>query len=275
MDYYNTLGVAKTATPDEIKKAYRKLASQHHPDKGGDTATFQKIEEAYRTLSDPQKRQQYDNPNPFFGQNQDGSFRQAGQGFPGGFNFNFNGVDINDIFSQMFNQHQQRHPNTPHTYRTVVHITLEQSYFGGSMPLKLQTNTQTYAVNIDIPKSVTDGGQLRYDNLIPNAGLIVEFRVQPHLKFERKGMDLYCTHQISVLDLIVGTTFEFTTISGKTLEVRVPPKTQPHMQLKIAGEGMPIHGSTLFGDQIILLKPFVPDNIDDEITQTILRSKSK
>lgn len=272
MDHYRTLGVAKNATPDEIKKAYRKLASQHHPDKGGDTATFQKIEEAYRILSDPQQKQQYDNPNPF-GQGGGAPFGQGG--FPGGFHFNFNGTDLNDIFGQMFNQHQQRHPNQPHAYRTAVHITLEQSYFGGSMPLKLQTNTQVYAVNIDIPKSVIDGGQMRFDNVMPNASLIVEFRVQPHLKFERKGMDLYCNHPISVLDLIVGTTFEFTTISGKTLEVRVPPKTQPHMQLKIAGEGMPINGSTLFGDQIILLKPFVPDIIDNEITQSILRSKSK
>lgn len=275
MDHYKTLGVARNATPDEIKKAYRKLASQHHPDKGGDTAMFQKIEEAYRVLSDPQKKQEYDNPNPFFGQSPDGSFRQAGPGFPGGFQFNFNGVDLNDIFGQMFNQHNTRHPNTPHSYRTTVHITLEQSYFGGTIPLKLQTNTQVYAVNIEIPKSVIDGGQVRYENLIPNSILIVEFRVQPHLRFERKGMDLYCNQQISVLDLIVGTRFEFNTISGKTLEVRVPPKTQPHMQLKIAGEGMPIHGSTLCGDQIILLKPFVPDNIDDEITQSILRSKTK
>lgn len=274
MDHYRTLGVAKNATPDDIKKAYRKLASQHHPDKGGDTATFQKVEEAYRILSDPQKRQEYDNPNPFFGKSPDGSFRQAG-GFPGGFQFNVNGVDLNDIFSQMFNQHHHRHPNTPQSYRTTVHITLEQSYFGGSMPLKLQTNNQVHAVNIEIPKSVVDGGQARFDNLIPNSILIVEFRVQPNLKFERKGMDLYCNHQISVLDLIVGSKFEFTTISGKTLEVRVPPKTQPYMQLKIAGEGMPIHGSTVYGDQIILLKPFVPDNIDDEITQSILRSKTK
>lgn len=269
MDHYQTLGVAKTATPDEIKKAYRKLASQHHPDKGGDTATFQKIEEAYRILSDPNTRQQYDRPipqgNPF-------------EGFPGGgggFNFNFNGHDLNDIFGQMFNQHHQRHPNQPHAYRTAIHITLEQSYSGGNHPMKLQTNTQVHAVNIEIPKGVIDGGQMRYENLIPNASLIVEFRVQPHLKFERKGVNLHCIHSVSVLDLIVGTSFEFTTISGKTLEVRVPPKTQPHMHLKIAGEGMPIHGSNLFGDQIILLKPFVPDIIDEEITQSILRSKSK
>lgn len=265
-DHYQTLGVAKNATPDEIKKSYRKLASKHHPDKGGDTATFQKIEEAYRILSDPQQRQQYDNPNPF-GQ-------QAG-GFPGGgFNFNFNG-DLHDLFGQMFQQQQRQHQNRVQTFRTQVNITLEQSYEGGSIPLKLQSHNQTYGVNIDIPKSVVDGGQVRYDNLIPNSHLVVEFRVQPHLKFERKGMDLYCNQRVSILDLIVGSTFEFTTISGKTLEVRVPPKTQPYMHLKIAGEGMPVSGSNLYGDQIILIKPFVPDTIDDEITQSILRSKTK
>jgi len=232
MSHYQTLGVDKTSTPDEIKKAYRKLASQHHPDKGGDTATFQKIEEAYRILSDPTQRQQYDRPipqgNPFAG------FQQA----PGGFNFNFNG-DINDLFGQMFNQHNQRHPNQPHAFRTSINITLEQSYTGGSQPLRLQTPNGTHAVNIEIPKSVTDN------------------------------------QQISVLDLIVGEEFEFTTISGKTLMVRVPPKTQPYMHLKIAGEGMPIPNSSIFGDQILLLKPFVPATIDDEITQSILRSKSK
>ena len=268
MDHYQTLGVVKTATPDDIKKAYRRLASKHHPDKGGDTATFQKIEEAYRILSDPNQRQQYDRPvpqgNPFAG------FQQA----PGGFNFNFNG-DMNDLFGQMFNQHSQRQPNQAPVFRTSINITLEQSYTGGTQSLRLQTPHGTHAVNIEIPKSVTDGGQMRYENLIPSASLIVEFRVAPHLKFERKGMDLYCNQRVSVLELIVGCDFEFTTISGKTLMVSVPPKTQPYMHLKIAGEGMPIPNSSIFGDQILLLKPFVPDIIDDEITQSILRSKSK
>ena len=269
-DHYQTLGVAKNASPDDIKKAYRKLASQHHPDKGGDTAKFQEIQIAYDILSDPQKRQQYDNPMP-----QGNPFGGFPGGAPGGFNFNFNGTDFNDIFGQVFQQHHQRQQNQQQSFRTSVHITLEQSYSGGAMQLKLQTHNQVHAVNIDIPKSVVDGGQVKYDNLIPGGSLIVEFRVQPNLKFERRGMDLYCNQQISVLDLIVGTSFEFTTISGKTLEVRVPPKTQPYMHLKIAGEGMPISGSTIFGDQKILLKPFVPDMIDDEITQSILRSKSK
>lgn len=268
MDHYQTLGVAKNATPDEIKKSYRKLASKHHPDKGGDTATFQKIEEAYRILSDPQQRQQYDNPMP-----QGNPFGGFG-GFPGG-GFNFQG-DLNDLFGQMFQQqHHRRHTNIPHTFRTQVSVTLNQAYQGDTQYLNLQTPHGNHAITIQIPKGVSNGSQIRYDNVIPSAVLLVEFLVQSHLKFDRKGNDLYCNQSVSVLDLIVGTEFEFTTLSGKTLMVRIPPKTQPHMHLKIAGEGMPFQGSNIYGDQIILIKPFIPDIIDSEITDSIMRSKSK
>ena len=86
-NHYNTLGVDRNSSPDEIKKAYRKLASQHHPDKGGDTATFQNIQTAYDILSDPQKRQHYDNPQP----QGFGGF----SGSPGGFQFHTQGFDFN------------------------------------------------------------------------------------------------------------------------------------------------------------------------------------
>ena len=78
-----------------------------------------------------------------------------------------------------------------------------------------------------------------------------------------------------MLDLIVGTTIKFTTLSGKELEVKIPPKTQPTTQMRIPAEGMPISGSNSYGDQIILLRAIIPDIIDDEITQSILRSKSR
>jgi DnaJ-class molecular chaperone len=162
-----------------------------------------------------------------------------------------------------------------HTFRTSISVTLEQSYFGGTKNLNLQTPHGNHAVNIEIPKGVHHLSQMRYDNLIPGAILIVEFHVQNNLKFERRGNDLYCNYSVSVLDLIVGTEIEFTTISGKTLMVKIPPKTQPHMHLKIAGEGMPIQYDVIFGDQIILIKPIIPDIIDSEITDSIMRSKSK
>jgi DnaJ-class molecular chaperone len=141
--------------------------------------------------------------------------------------------------------------------------------------LNLQTPHGNHAITIQIPKGVSQGAQIRYENVIPSAILLVEFLVQSHLKFERRNNDLYCNHSVSVLDLIVGTEFEFTTISGKTLMVSIPPKTQPYMHLKIAGEGMPLQGTSLYGDQIILIKPYLPDIIDSEITDSIMRSKSK
>lgn len=265
MDHYQTLGVAKNATPDDIKKAYRRLASIHHPDKGGDTAMFQKVEEAYRVLSDPEKKQQYDNPQPqgFTG------------GFPGGFHFNAQGFDINDLMSQMFGMHtghQARHPQRP-TYRTALSVTLEQVLEGPELTIQLQTQTGTQLIKIQVPKGVENGSQLRYDNLIPNSLLIVEFRVQQHLKFERRGFDLFSTIEVSVLDLIVGTTVEFTTLSGKTLAVTIPPKTQPNSMLRVGGEGLPRQHTK--GDQILLIKAFVPDIIDSTITDSILASKSK
>jgi len=116
---------------------------------------------------------------------------------------------------------------------------------------------------------------MRIDKVLDDASLLVDFRVEPHLKFDRQGNDLTSNHPISIFDLIIGTTFEFTTLSGRTLEVTVKPKTQPYMQLKLAGQGMPIHNTTRYGDQIILLKPYIPDTIDEEVINSITQQKLK
>ena len=265
MDHYAVLGVSKNANPDEIKKAYRKLASQHHPDKGGDTAKFQQIQEAYAVLSDPQKRSEYDNPRPQFSQ-----FTNN----PNGFSFNMGGMDINDMFSQIFNQSQRMHTGRQ-TYRTNVNISLLDAYNGTSQMLQLHSEQGLKAIKLDVPKGIQTGQSIRYDNIIDGASLIAVFDVKPDLKFDRKMNDLLTQQLVSVLDLIVGTNFEFTTISGTTVKVNVKPRTQPFMQLRLPGHGMPIMGTDVYGDQLILLKPFIPDNISDDIVQSILRSKQK
>ena len=265
MDHYSTLGVGKNATPDDIKKAYRKLASKHHPDKGGDTATFQKIQTAYDTLVDPNKRQQYENPMPQ-------GFPQQG-GMPPGFEHifgqMFGGGNPFDPFAQHRQQPQQQ------VFRTTINISLEQAYYGGEQILKLQTPTNVHAITIQIPKGIQNGNQMRIDKVMDGASLVVDFKVENHLKYDRQGNDLICNHPISVLDLIIGTSFEFVTLSGKTLEVTVKPKTQPYIQLKLAGQGMPIHNTTRYGDQIILLKSFMPDTIDEQVINSINQQKLK
>lgn len=269
-DHYQTLGVAKNATQSDIKKAYRRLAAIHHPDKGGDTAMFQKVQAAYETLSDPQKRQEYDNPNPF-GQMGGNPFGPGGM--PGGFHFSMNGFDMGDIFGQMFGGHGPRHSGRPQqpSYRTVVFITLDESYNGAEKILELQTQNGLHTAKINVPKGVDNGQSMRYDNLIPDGILIVEFRIQPDPRFERQGPTLFTSVDISVLDLIVGTTIKFKTISGKTLDVTVKSNSQPNSKLRISGEGMPFNNG--YGDQYILLNPIIPAIIDARIVDAIKQYK--
>lgn len=259
MDYYNILGVGRNASPDEIKKAYRKLASQYHPDKGGDTAKFQQIQSAYDTLGDPNKKQQYDNPQP--------------QGLPEGFHFNFGGHP-HDIFGSLHEIfRQQRGLNQ--LLRTRLEITLRESYTGASKALRIQTNNGLHNVTLNIPKGIDNGQQTRFENIIPNNTLIVDFVVLPDLKYERRGNDLICNQPVNMLDLITGTNFEFVTINGKTLSVPIKPMTQPFQQLRLTGQGMPILNTIDYGDQIILIKPYIPDNIHSDIIYAIQKHKSK
>ena len=261
MDHYAILGVARNASPDEIKKAYRKLASQHHPDKGGDTAKFQQIQEAYAILSDPEKRRQYDNPQP--------------QGFPGGFHMHMGpNMDINDLFGQMFGGGTPFGPRAGRQImRTQLRVSLLDAYHGSSQMLKINTQEGLKVADINIPKGVQSGQQVRYDNILPKATLLIEFVVMPDLKYERQGDNLYSNQSINVLDLITGTKFDFLTLSNKMVTVNVPPKTQPYMHLKLSGQGMPIGDTGRYGDQLILLKPFIPDNISDDIVDAILRNR--
>ena len=260
MDHYATLGIAKNATPDEIKKAYRKLASQHHPDKGGDKDKFQEIQAAYDVLGDPQKKQQYDNP-PRTHQFQD-------------FGFGSDNVNIHDIFNTIFRHQQGPQHFNKQLYRTQVDISLQDAYNGTNKILELNLMSGKRVIDIKVPSGVNQGDQLRFDNIIDNGTLIVTFNILPDLRFERRQNDLYCNHSISVLDLIAGTDFIFKTISGKELNVSIKPKTQPYVSVRLSGYGMPIVNTSMYGDQYILLKPYIPDKIDESIIDSILRSRT-
>jgi len=256
-DYYKTLGVERNATPEDIKKAYRKMAARHHPDRGGSKEEFQKIEEAYRVLSDPQSRQQHDNPNPFGGF---GGFPHDNQ---------FHEFNFNDIFSQAFGGGfgQPRRPQKAQ-YRTTIWVTLEQVFTGAEHQVQLGTGREVYKINV--PVGIEDGQAVRYDNLIPDAILIVEYRIHQHPTLRRKGNDLYSTLKLSFLELVAGTQVKVTTISGSEVSVSVPPNTQSGTTLRLPGKGMKNgqhQGYT--GDHYLLLEGIIPDTISDRLLSAI------
>jgi curved DNA-binding protein len=261
MDHYSTLGVPRDADQETIKAAFRKLAMKHHPDRGGDSNEFHKINQAYETLSDPDKRAQYDQP-------------QQHNPFGGGFNFNVNGFDLNDLFGSVFSQRGFQQHNTKPTYRTRVTVSLVDVYNGAEQVLQLGTPTGMKVINIKIPAGIYNGSTIRYDNMIDGASLIIEFIILPDLRFEREGDDLYSNFPISVLDLITGTKIQFTTIGSTKLDVNIDPCTQPSRQIKIAGHGMPRPDGSR-GNQILLLKPFIPANINNDIIECIKRNQPK
>jgi len=254
-DYYNNLGIPKQATADEIKKAYRKLASQHHPDKGGDTAKFQQIEEAYRTLSDPEKRSQYDNPQPQFN---GGHF---GGGMPPGFN---------DIFGQMFGQGGGHNPFFGHGFaqqpqrnrilniQTV--ISLEEAFHGKDMIANLQLPSgQDQVLEIKIPAGINDNTTLRLagmgDNSVPGTprgDIHLTINVHQHHTFLREGDDLIRSIDINCIDAMLGKSLLVETIDGKTLEVKINPGTQHGQILAAAGYGMPRMNDNRFKGRMLM-----------------------
>jgi DnaJ-class molecular chaperone len=260
-DYYSILGVERTANADEIKMAYRRLASKHHPDRGGDKNQFQQIEEAYRTLGDTAQRAAYDNPGP---QSQFGNFA-------GGFGFNFN-----DIFGQMFSGNpgfatQFNTGARAYSVRMSLWITLMDAVTGGRRPVSVSTPQGSTVIEIDIPPGVNDGDAVRYPNLAPgNGDLVVQFRVHPHAQWTRNGLDLVCEHSVSVWQLILGGEISVLAITGDTLTTSIPPRTQPRSVLRLRGKGIRNQvGQT--GDLLIKLMAHLPDHIDPEIIQAIQR----
>lgn len=262
MDYYETLGVSRSANAEEIKQAYRRMANQHHPDKGGDTEKFKEIEEAYRTLSDPQKKAEYDNPM---------------QGGPGGFHFHtgnmggfedifahFGGSPFGDIFGR------QRQPQRNRTLNIQTVITLEEAFYGKDLLATLGLPSgREQTIEVKIPAGIQDSTTLRLSGLgddsitgIPRGDLHLTVNVQPHRIFQRQGDDLIRNIDINCIDAMLGKKVSITTLDNKTLEVSVNPGTQPGQTLSVAGYGMPRMADPRFkGRMLINVNITIPQNL--------------
>lgn len=264
MDYYSILGIPKSANQDDIKKAYRKLASKHHPDRGGDTAKFQQIEEAYRTLSDDQKRAEYDNPMPQF------HFHTGNMG------------DMNDLFGSVFGGGFGGFRQQPRKNRNInirVEMTLEEILVGKEVTGNIRLPSgKDQNIQISIPAGVLHGDNIRFRGLgddlvpgVPRGDLIAQIIELPHSKFRREGRNLYADCVISAFDAILGKTIRFETLEGKELEIKIPAGIQPGQLIKCDSYGLTAPHNSHRGTLFIQVQIVIPKTLFTEDLREIER----
>ncbi len=289
-DYYEVLGVNKSASQDEIKKAYRKAAVKHHPDKeGGDEEKFKEASEAYEVLSNTEKKQRYDQ----FGHAGVGTSAASGGGHPGagfgGFgnvngqrvhvNFEDLGVDLGDIFDSFFGGGFGRANRVQRgrDVQTRVTISFEEAISGiekreieyDKITRKADgsTDRKRKTFKMKIPAGIDDGVAIRlkgYGEAIPNGedgDLLVEVRVKPHKKFIREGDLILSSETISMVDAALGTSIDVETVDG-TKKLKIPAGTQPGTDFRLRGYGVPHVRGGGRGDQIIQLRVEVPKKLN-------------
>ena len=285
-DYYKILGVSKTASQDEIKKAYRKLAVKYHPDKNPDDRKaeekFKEISEANDVLGDPAKRKQYDE----LGENwkyyqQQGNAQQRGgfdrsqwanAGRQGG-NFNAEDIfgqgngDFSDFFESFFGSGGQQRTYRGGDYQASLSITLDEAFHGVTKQISLENKP----LNLKIKPGIADGQILRLKGkgaTGPNGGepgdLLLTIQVAPHAVFERKGNDLYFDQPLDLYTAVLGGKISVHTID-KTISMNVPAGTDSGKTFRLKEMGMPHYGhQTARGDAYVRVQLQVPKQLSEE-----------
>jgi curved DNA-binding protein len=289
-DYYKTLGVSKDASPDDIKKAYRKLAMKYHPDKNPGVkaaeARFREINEANEVLHDPEKRKKYDQFGQNYQQYQSGAgpggggftrsgFGQQGRGsgqrFGTSFDFDnlFNNTESGDFFEMLFGERYsgQSGRSRARSGEDVVAdatISLEEAFEGTSRMVQLNGET----IKVTIKPGTADGQRLR----VPGRGevgqrggaagdLIINITVSPHPVFERKENDVHCTIPIDLLTMILGGKAKIRTLKG-IVDLKIPAESQNGQMMKLASMGMPVFGKrNEYGDLYVKLDTQLPKQL--------------
>jgi curved DNA-binding protein len=293
-DYYNVLGVAKGATADEIKKAYRKLAIKYHPDKTrGDKAAnekFMEINEANQVLGDPEKRKKYDQ----FGADRKHYEETGAQ--PGGFDWSkyasagatqgrrmsadefesmFAGGNDIDLFELLFGERGGRRRGRRSAtfkgddFNAETTISLEEAYHGSTRLIKLDD----HMIKVTIPPGIAHEQALRIagkgaDGLNggPKGDLYITVKIAPHPEFHRKGNDLHRDMSVELYTAMLGGKTLVKTLKG-AVKVDIPKETQNHKVLILRGLGMPVSGRMgAFGDLFVTVDIHLPDHLTQRET---------
>ena len=291
-DYYKTLGVEKNADEKEIKKAYRRLARQYHPDVNpGDKAAeshFKEINEAYEVLSDADKRRKYDE----LGQSYQ-HWQQAG-GRPGGFDWNEWAArggasgprvaygDINDIFGRdsgfsdffeaifggMGGMPRGRGAGTSmrtQDFEHEIEITLDEAFRGSQRILEIDGRR----LEVKIPPGIKTGSRVRMAGEGPSAGgqgaprgdLYLRIKVLPHASFERRSDDLHCEAPVDLFTALLGGETRVPLLVG-SIALRIPPGTQSGRTFRLSGQGMPkLRLPQDHGDLYVKVRVMLPEKL--------------
>ena len=285
-DYYEVLGVPKNADQKDIKKAFRKLAREYHPDVNPDNPSaeekFKQINEANEVLSDPAKRARYNQLGSSYRQ-----WQRTG-GAPGGFDWNQwsegggpgvhfsgnvedmfggGGGGFSDFFNTIFGGTQQRRQARGQDINTPVTITLEEAYHGTQRRLRLNSDQFT----VKIPRGSASGTRVRLRGKgaagyggARSGDLYLKVEVAPHPTFKRRSNDLYGDIDIDLYTAILGGTVSVPTLSGEVI-LKIPPETRAGQTMRISGQGMPsLQAPTQTGDLYITIQVILPTNLSQQ-----------
>lgn len=266
MNHYTTLGVTKTASQDEIKKAFRKLAMQHHPDRGGNESKFKEINEANDILSDPEKRVQYDNELA-------GVWSRTNHDWPRDRSQGESIDNIWDFINRSQNKEHRVRPSRNKDLRIILTVDLVSTLNKHVEIIKIENiSDQKIDVSIDIPQGIISGEVIRYPNLgdnkyqsLPRGDLYVTFRVLPHQDYQIVSNDLITTLQITCFEAIIGVIKEVTGLDKKKFSLTVPPGTQPGTKFRIRDQGLYSTSTSDRGNLIVAIDITIPTMSEEKL----------